>query len=189
MGSAIIKSVFAFEISQTDNRQNIIADFIKDLFVQSYVLWVFGFLLIAFIWTGRIWRKWMKMGIKEQRQYDSIFVYEFGMLLTIVIVLFWIFDFKLGDEISGALKIILIVLIVFAALHFLYLLLAVGIREKLPIKRLIAISVICTYLFVFVAFGAEIITIPILLLPILVIFSPVYYLAKNVYKGLRLSLR
>lgn len=182
VGSALIKSIFTFEMSQTDNGNDTVFNFIMDLFVQFYVLWIFGFLLLAFVWTGRIWQKWMKMEIKEQRQYDGIFIYEFGMLLTIVITLFWIFDDKFDDGISDTLKTTLIVLIIFAVLHFLYLLLTVGIREKLPIKRLIIISFICTYLFVFVALGAEIITIPIILLPILIILSPMFYLVRNVYK-------
>lgn len=185
IGSALIKSIFTFENPPTGSTDNFVFKFISDLFIQSYVLWIFGFMLLTFIWTGRIWKKWMKMEIIKPRQHDSIFVYEFGTLLTIVIVLFWLFDYKLGDKISDNLKITLIILGVFAVLHFLYLLLIVGIRAKLPIKRLILISLACCYIFIGVALGAELITIPIILLPILVLLSPAFYLVRNIYKRLR----
>jgi hypothetical protein len=185
MGSALIKSIFSFETPQTDGADTVVFKFISDLFIHSYVLWIFGFMLLAFIWTGRIWKKWMKMESIKPRQHDSIFVYEFGTLLTIVIVLFWLFDYKLGDKISDNLKNTLIILGVLAVLHFLYLLLIVGIRAKLPIKRLILISLVCCYIFMGVALGAELITIPIILLPILVLLSPAFYLVRNIYKRLR----
>jgi hypothetical protein len=185
LGSALIKSIFMFESSNPGSSDNPVFNYIYDLFIQSYVLWIFGFMLLAFIWTGRIWKKWMKIEIKDQRQYDSIFIYEFGTLLTIVITLFWIFDYKLGDEITYSLRITLIALIILAVLHFLYLLFAVGLRAKLPLKRLTIISLVCTYIFVFVALVAEFITIPLLLLPIFIILSPAFYLSKKAFRRFR----
>ncbi len=182
LGSALTRSIYSFETSSTGSADNLILKFIYDLFIQSYLLWIFAFMLLSFIWTGRIWKKWMKMEIIKPRQHDSIFIYEFGTLLAIIIVLFWLFDYKIGDEFTKNLKITLIVLTVFAVLHFLYLLLIVGIRAKLPLKRLVLISLACTCILIFVALGAEIITIPLLLLPIFVLLSPAFYLGRNIYK-------
>lgn len=185
VGSAIVKSIFTFEASDTVMVGNSIFNFFLNLFVQSYVLWIFGFMLLAFIWTGRIWRKWMKMEIKEQRQFDSNFIYECGTILTIVIILFWIIDFNIGDPITPNLKTALIIFAILIVLHFLYSLLSIGVRSNAPKIRLIVISFVCTYIFVFVALVAEIVTIPMLLLPILVILSPLFYLFRNLYRTLR----
>ena len=100
VGSALIKAIFTFKNIDEGYVFESIVGFLRNLFIHTYILWIFGFMLLAFIWTGRIWRKWMKMQIKEQRQYDSIFIYEFGTILTIVISLFWIFGNKIGDEIT-----------------------------------------------------------------------------------------
>lgn len=126
LGSALAKSIFALEASYTSGPDKLIFDFFKDLFVQSYILWIFGFMLLAVIWTGRIWKKWMKMDVIDQRQLDSVFVYEFGTLSMIILSLFWIIGYKIGDKITHELQVILIVFGIFIVLHFLYLLVLVG---------------------------------------------------------------
>jgi hypothetical protein len=95
----------------------------------------------------------MKMDIKEQRQLDSVFVYESGAVLLIILGLFWIIGYNIGDEITKGLVITGIVLPIFIVLHFLYLLVVVGIRANLPLRRLIFVSLATAYIFLLLALG------------------------------------
>lgn len=192
LGSALVKSIFASEVSYTTSTTSLdklILDFVKDLFVQSYILWIFGFVLLTFIWTGRIWKKWTKIDIKDQRQLDSVFIYEFGAVSMIILGLFWIVGYVFGDEITKSLQVTLIVLGIFIVMHFLYLLLMVGMRANLPLRRLIFISLATAYTLLGVAFAAEIITIPLILVPILVVLSPFFYLGRAIYRRFKTLLR
>lgn len=188
VGSTIIKTVFEFEAADSDN---IIFKYILEFFIQTYVLWIFGTLLLGFIWTGRIWQKWMKIDTNKKRHIDSVFIYEVGTFLAIIICLFWIIGFrieegqKLNYNISHeALILILYILLTYVYIHFIYLLILVGIREQLSIKRLITISSLSTFFILplFCLFS-ELVTIPLILLPVLIFLSPIFYLGKIIYKS------
>lgn len=189
LGTTILKSIF----TSTNGSEN----FIMNWFFQTYFLWIFCFVLLAFIWTGRIWKRWMKMEVKNQRNYDSIYIYEYGFVVTIIYVvsLLWgntikeythsLFSTESFPELPSQLKWVGIVLLIIFIVHFLWLLLSVGIRAGLPLKKLIFVSILSVYLFPLVALIAELVTIPIVLLPLLFILSPFYYLGRYFYRMIK----
>lgn len=182
-------------------------------FFQSYVLWIFCFSLLGFIWIGRTWKKFMRYEVEDLRQFDSMYIYEYGLLMSVIYVLSFIYSNEIEsitasawlvngeaveslteaeqkanqevENISDELKTVGLVLLIIFALRFFWFHLALGFREHLPKIKLLLVTLLCIYLLIFYIFAAEVMTIPIIVLPLLFILSPVYYAARNLWVKFR----
>lgn len=186
---------------------------IMSWFFQTYVLWIFCFTLAAFIWTGRAWKRFMKMDVKDQRSFDGMYIYEYGFFLTIVYVISLLYGSEIEkftstllstkeaapvlvheagtsaqqevERLISGLKNVGIALSIIFVVHFLWFHISIGIREKLPMIKLLLVSILSIYLLVFFMVAAEIITIPLAFSPILFLLSPFYYPVRNVSRRAR----
>lgn len=180
---------------------------------QTYVLWIFCFSLLAFIWIGRSWKKFMRYEVEDQRQFDSMYIYEYGLLITVIYVLSFIFGSELEQATSAAfftsevipgpmteveqlaneeiatfpreLKMVGKILLIIFTVRFFWFHLALGYRANLPKIKLLLITLLCIWLLMFYLLAAELLTMPIAMLPILYIFSPAYYLVRDIVAKIR----
>jgi len=203
LGSTILK-LFA---SPTEGQ---IDKLIENWFFQTYVLWFFCFSLLAFIWIGRTWKKFMRYEVEDQRQYDSMYIYEYGLLVTVIYVLSLFYGSEIEqmtysamfpdvtspagntdawpsagtgvEPFTAELKTVGWILLAVFVIRFFWFHLALAYRANLPGIRTFLITLVCLYFLIFYVVAAEFLTIPIALLPILYLLSPVYYLAQGIMK-------
>jgi hypothetical protein len=190
VASAIIKSVLSFEAIDSNMSLGFLVNYIGGLFTQIYVVWIFGFLTIGYIWAGNYWKKRLKIDKNKSGIIDSIIIYEVGTILIIVLIIFWAIGLNFDKENNKLiynisldnLIYLLSGLFIFIYVHFFILLIKVGYQENILWKKLILNSLLITFLLSLFILGAEFITIPIILVPLLVILSPIYYILRGVYK-------
>lgn len=200
IGTAILKLF-------TSPSEDEIARLVLNWAMQTYVLWIFCFSLLAFVWVGRTWKKLMRYEAEDQRQYDSMYIYDYGLLITVVYCMSLIYGSEIDLLTSSMLatddaapqslsqaeqraerELALVqahlaeagrVLLLAFCARFFWFHLALAHRAGLPKIRALLVTLLCAGLLMFYAIAAELLTMPIAMLPFLYLLAPVYYLARD----------
>lgn len=157
----------------------LIVKYFFGLLQNAYLLWLFSSLLMAAIFVQRWWLRFTKAGFLPRRELATLFIYEAGVLLLPLVMMMFIFEYRLFQEPAQKMINAFIIFGIFAVLHVLIFFFRLGSRAGLKIWKRTWTSLLLVYFFAIAWLAGMFITLPFILLPFLLLLYPFWAVIRD----------